>query len=483
MDNRPITPRPDRRAAGWGAHRGRFTLVCAAAFAATLLCRAAEREVFRADFSGAKSLEALGWEILSGPDQSEYEASDDVLRVTCHQNWHNGGLIRKRIPVVKKGVLDFEANIVMENASNALGVALTLGVYNISTWYHDYCKDWRRYFPEGPSKRLPGYSIEPVGHKRLTPVKKHEWARYRIVFDHESGTVEYYRNDMGDPVHIDYDAPVLGRDEYEGGYLRIGSMGLTKGTVVYGVRNLVLSENVAESAAKAARDKVLLFQGIASDRYALAPAAAAACGKENVRAYTLRAHGAAVSPTNQLKLDKLPSGATVQTAAKVLLIDMPIQPGDCLPPMFLKQVVGAVFDGADLVVFGGMFTLGKGGYAGSILERVLPVQLKGTWEVKRLRTMTPLADSKGALGAGHDRPGVLWRHDLTPTEDAEVLLTAGGKPMFVRRPFGAGTVSVFLGAPCGGTDGAGLTPFWESRAWQDWAAANALAPKPNQVKE
>ena len=242
---------------------GVLTLVCD-------IAGAAERVVFKADFSGAQPLSASGWEIRSGSSQSSYEARGGVLRVTCRQNPYEDGFVRRTVPVVKRGMLEFEANTAMADAGNKPGVALTIGVYNISTWFHDYCKDWRRYFPAPPSARLPGFKVEPVGHRRLTAIKHGEWARYRVLFDHDQGIVEYYRDDMRDPVHIDYDVPVLGRDEYEGGSIRIGSMGLTKGDVVYGIRNLVLKELADGPAAATGPRPVLLFSGIGAGRYGMA---------------------------------------------------------------------------------------------------------------------------------------------------------------------------------------------------------------------
>lgn len=427
--------------------------------------------MFEADFSGSTPLAELGWDILATAEQSTYEPKDGMLRVTCHRNWHNGGLIRKRVPVVKKGVLDFEANIAMENQSNALGVALTVGIYNISTWYHDYCRDWRRYFPAGPNQRLPGFSIEPVGHKRLTAVKKNEWAHYRIVFDHDQGVVEYYRNDMQDPVHIDYDVPVLGRDEYEGGYVRIGSMGLTKGSVVYGLRHVVLKELLDDDSTEVARTNVLLFEGIASDQYALGQLAREVFGEEHVRTFTVATHGAAVAPSNQLKLDRLPSAQTVAAAAAILLVDMPAEPGGCLPPMLLQQVVQAVINGADLAVFGGMFSLGKGGYQHTPLAAVLPVQLAGRWDVRSFGTPQQLEAGGEPVGAA----AALWYHDVELNQDAEALMCAAGKPMLVRRALGQGSVSVFLGVPAGTiAPETGVKPFWEAQEWRDWLKTNVL---------
>lgn len=450
----------------------------AAALGGTRLRGADNDVLFQADFSTGATPEQRGWQVLAAPDQSTYEFRDGVLRVTCMSNWHNGGMIRRAVPLAKRGVLEFDVHIALENGANTLGVSLVVSIYNISTWFHDYCKDWRRYFPEGPGKRLPGFSIEPVGHRRLTGVIKGEWAHYRILFDHDTGVVEYYRNDMDDPVYIDYDVPVLGRAEYEGGALQIGSMGITKGAVVHGLRNVVLRALPTPAAGDSERgDDVLVFEGISADLHSLEPAVTAVVGEDNVRTYVLRTHGAAVSPVNQLKLGRLPSSATVGRAAKIVLLDMPAEPGACLPPALLEQMAAAVAAGADLVVFGGMFTLGKGGYIGSPLEAILPVELVGPWEVRELAAPAALTSGTGALGTPEEgRPAVRWYHKLTPKDGAQVLLTAGQKPMFVRRQVGRGTASVFLGVSCGEwtDDARRLVPFWRSPAWKAWLQDNVF---------
>jgi len=423
-----------------------------------------EKVVYQADFSGARTLPELGWEILSTPSRSAYEARDGVLRVTCKKNWHDDGSMRRQVPIVKRGALEFDANIAMENASYALGVSLTISVYNISTWFHDYCKDWRRYFPEPPSARMSGFNTEPVGHKRLTAIKHGEWAHYKILFDCDNGIVEYYRNDMRDPVYIDYDVPVLGRDEYEGGYLRIGSMGITKGGVVYGIRNLTLREINAPVDQSSQNDTLLLFKGIGAHLYDLESLAATHFEEATIRAYTLETHGAAIAPKNQFKVDKLPSAATIAAASVIVLADMPAQSSDCLPNALLQQIVDAVFDGAHLLILGGMYSLGKGGYARTPLASILPVELKGPWEVKSFRKPESLRRGSQTL----QKADVLWYHDISVREGAKVLLTAGGKPMFVRRSLGNGTVSVSLGVACGTiSSGANLQPFWENQAWRE----------------
>ncbi|MBT3375363.1 MAG: hypothetical protein HN406_07180 [Lentisphaerae bacterium] len=441
---------------------------------APLALRAADETVFTADFSGTKPLEQDGWEQVTTPAQSHYEAREGVLRVTCRQNPHHDGFIRRRIPIVKRGSLEFDANIAMEQAGNKLGVALTVSIYNIGTWFHDYCKDWRRYFPGGPNQRLPGFSTEPVGHQRLTPVKLGEWSHYRILFDHDAGTVEYYCNDMRDPVHIDYDVPILGREEYEGGTLRIGSMGLTKGPVVYGIRNVVLKQTTPDSESNSPRETVLLFHGMSSDQYNLGGLFTETVAAGKTRVYTVRTHGAAIAPRNQLKVDRLPSAATVAKASAIVLVDMPLSPGECLPPPLLRQLIDAVHNGARLVIVGGMFSLGKGGHSESALNPLLPIEVDSPWGVTRFPEPRPLCSEAGPLGVALEAPHVLWYHSVNVKEGATVGMTADGKPMFVSWPIGEGSVSVSLPCPAGNVWSKGTPAFWRTTTWRQWLESKIL---------
>ena len=200
--------------------------------------------VYQQDFSGIKDgtdLSELGWSVDASGEQSLWKVKDGHLEVTCLHNPYNGGVVRKKVPLVRRGMLEFDANIAMKGKGNAKGLAFTIEIYNIGTWFHDSCKDWRRYFPAPSDERMPGYRIEPVGHKSLITVKKEEWAHYRIYFDADKGLVEYYYKDMDDPAYVDENVPVFGRAEYQGGYIRMANIGFVNGPVVYGVDNIVLT--------------------------------------------------------------------------------------------------------------------------------------------------------------------------------------------------------------------------------------------------
>ena len=450
---------------------GRLLVVLCVLVATSVPALAQGTVIFEERFEGVKDgtrPDALAWSIHAGSEQSLWEIKDGVLQVTCRHRPYDGGYIEKALPVVRRGVLEFDANIGMEKASNARGLALTLDLYNISLWWHDYCRDWRRYFPEPVSKRMPGFSIEPVGHQSMCKVNKGKWLHYKVIFDTDRDLVEYYCADMVDPVYIDSGVPVLGRSEYQGGKVRIGNLGYATAPVVYGLDNILVRSmpEVEESAAPVQRTGLLVFQGMAMKEYRAAEAVKA-LGATDARYYTIDFWRAAPYPKNMLKLGKMPSSATVAKARAIVLVDMPRGPGGIMPDFLVRQMAQSVHDGGSLVALGGLFTLGKGQFQGTLLEKMLPVALAGKWQVRKAAKPLVLNAADKALGKGLSwlaRPSVFYYHDLKLRPGAKVLMRAGDVPILVQAPFGRGTVTVFLGTPCGKS-----TPdhpgFW---TWPDW---------------
>jgi len=121
-----------------------------------------------------------------------------------------------------------------------------------------------------------------------------------------------------------------------------------------------------------------------------------------------------------------------------------------------------VLDGGRLVVLGGSETLGQGGVPNTYIEELLPVRLKGAFEVVRCEPPLELGLGKAAPDAA--RPALFWRHDVLPVDDAQVLAWAGEHPAGLWRSVGKGRVYVFAGTVLGTGDGA-CTPFWETPFW------------------
>ena len=182
---------------------------------------AAEKVVFEEKFDSPDALKK--WRIDTPADGPKYRIDKGALSVEHIHKFQERSYIEIPIPRIKKGKLEFDVLIDPDHSVAGDRIGLTLGFYNISTFWHDSCKDWRMYFPEPEAKRLPYFFIEPVGHRRISRVAKHKYQHYCILFDHDADLIEFYVDDMQDPKSARYDMSVWGHDYYQGSYLKIGS--------------------------------------------------------------------------------------------------------------------------------------------------------------------------------------------------------------------------------------------------------------------
>ena len=124
----------------------------------------------------------------------------------------------------------------------------------------------------------------------------------------------------------------------------------------------------------------------------------------------------------------------------------------------LKDVVKA---GGGLVVLGGVYTLGNGGFKDTFLDDMVPVETQ-YGEVKKLDKPATLT-STGSLAAGismRPAPSIYWLHDVKPRPGAKVHLKAGNHPLLITKAYGRGRIAVFAGTVLGEKQN-GDTPFWE----------------------
>ena len=129
--------------------------------------------------------------------------------------------------------------------------------------------------------------------------------------------------------------------------------------------------------------------------------------------------------------------------------------------------------GGGLLVCGGPFAYGKGRYAGTELEGVLPVITKGPWDWK-----VPAVPVAMAPTAEHPvLPGIDWKpapylqyyHSADVRPEATVVLKAGDDPLLVTGIAGKGRSAALLATPLGKVEG-GQAAFWE---WPSWPQAMA----------
>jgi uncharacterized membrane protein len=448
-----------------------LTLTC---FAATVLYGQG-KIIYQENFDRFKQptgLEKLGWRVVTKPGHSTYTVRGGKLYVKITPHKYRDGYAEIDVPVCRKGQIDFDV-LVDPQQRGERGIGMTLDLYNISTFWHDYCKDWRLYFPEPTAKRMEGFNTEPVGHKAIGKVKKHKWIHYRICFDTDKDRIECFIDDMKDPAYIKGDAAVLGRAEYQGGKLRIGSFGICSGWYESVVDNIVVRsfDEQTQAETKVNKNLYLLFRGIAFDYYKIGSALRKNGIKvSDIRNYDLDLWRSSYTAENPLKYDKLPGSNSLSHAKSIVLIDAPCGPENILPDFLLKDILQGVHNGSKLVIMGGLFTLGKGEFRGTILEKALPVKLNGVWQVKggeKPLFIKPVSDEYKKINWSA-KPCVYYYHDLKPVKGAKVLLEADGKPLLVSRKLGKGEIIVFLGTTCGGTSDKSL-PFWNWRNWPELA--------------
>ena len=126
--------------------------------------------------------------------------------------------------------------------------------------------------------------------------------------------------------------------------------------------------------------------------------------------------------------------------------------------------------GGNLLVLGGNYTLGQGGFAGTYLADLLPVRVAKARDV--LQAVTPLALTPAPTGLASALPAELWkstprlywRHIVEVKPDAQVHLLAGAEPVLFTGAYGKGRVAVFTGTVLGNPT-AQEQPFWQ---WPGW---------------
>jgi uncharacterized membrane protein len=124
--------------------------------------------------------------------------------------------------------------------------------------------------------------------------------------------------------------------------------------------------------------------------------------------------------------------------------------------------------GGTLIVTGGFYAYGEGGYGGTQFDDLLPFKVGGPFTLLPVTGDNRLQPQAGAdLPSGLDwsaAPRCLWAHQVTALPGAHLLLTLAGKPFLAVRPVGQGRVIACAGSLLGEPKEGGL-PFWEWKSW------------------
>ncbi len=114
-----------------------------------------------------------------------------------------------------------------------------------------------------------------------------------------------------------------------------------------------------------------------------------------------------------------------------------------------EMLADYVVHGGGVLFLGGNNSLGKGALTGTALEKLLPVETRGAWDLQRTGGATADA-AAGAPAWATDpwrEPGgrVDWLQATTVKPGATVWLTAAQQPLLVTAKYGRGRVAVFTG--------------------------------------
>ncbi|MBU4211102.1 MAG: hypothetical protein KKD33_00805, partial [Verrucomicrobia bacterium] len=117
--------------------------------------------------------------------------------------------------------------------------------------------------------------------------------------------------------------------------------------------------------------------------------------------------------------------------------------------------------GGNLLVLGGPFAYGNGGYKGTALDEILPVLSQGPFDLKAVDGVMKWTPGQKMIKTGSLdalKPGYIHYVKVKPA--AKVLLTCGEDPFLVAGAYGDGTVMCITGTPLGSSDFCN-TPQWQ----------------------
>lgn len=125
----------------------------------------------------------------------------------------------------------------------------------------------------------------------------------------------------------------------------------------------------------------------------------------------------------------------------------------------MARLAAYVKNGGTLVVCGGPFAFGCGGYAGTFVESMLPVK---THPFDCLPACASDRDGRTSVKFAETDCSLFWIQKDEVKPGAEVLLkTSSGDPLLVRGAYGKGRVFAFLAAPLGDESRDG-NAFWKN---------------------
>ena len=411
------------------------------------------RIVFQEDFEGG-SLADRGWTVDGTPEQSLWEISDGSLKATCFFKPYKGGRIYREVPYVPRGELTFDAQLAQGGGTGYNHLSLQF-IYGMMLSFKNYGGHHLLRYYGGKWRRVA--SNVPMG----------KWVRVKVRFDGEKKIAEYYCGDMQYPASIETDVVLKPEEGERTVAMVIGNYGLCTGTLEHRVDNVVLRE-LPRHIEGAIQKRLTVYRGVSFERLRVSQIVKR-LGVEAPAIFTMQT-GLGLGPSNRFYLDRMPSILSPGRDRVILFADLPLGPHDAMPTFLLEKIRDDVRAGSKLVVLGGPFTLGNGCFQGTCLEPMLPVELKGPWEIARAPAPLPLraaAPSVAALFDDSESPAVFYYHQVEPKPGSRVIAYAGDRLIMFERAYGNGSVVVFVGAALGRSTET-HQGFWQWPRWPDF---------------
>lgn len=329
------------------------------------------KTVWEERFVSNGNIRSNGYSLVRDNKKDTFEVKDGVLTVSFFNSPYKGTYFRKNAPVIPAGEFSFELKSCVNGKLNSDNLSLKL-----------------HYGQHVFSFRFPHWEVyDPVRKKWFAAgdVKDREWHRYKIRFDAQKKLAEYFIDDMENPVSVREDfifdpkiLPCFGIENY----------GLSMENISYSLRNLRMTELSGASADPGSirLEGTALFRGISASEWPL-DRLVKKLGEKTVRTYVLETPGAHVdNGSNWFDLQPKPPRQPSSLPKNIILADIPLS---ALPPYFHQHILQSVRAGGRLIILRGYYSLNKGNYSGSVLEKILPVTVNDKWGEPR-----PLSDAK-----------------------------------------------------------------------------------------
>lgn len=118
--------------------------------------------------------------------------------------------------------------------------------------------------------------------------------------------------------------------------------------------------------------------------------------------------------------------------------------------------------GGNILVLGGPLAYGNGGYKGTVVEDMLPVVIKGPFDLQRVKTGAKISIIPGILSSGSvSALCPEYIHQMKAGPDAQVLMSCGSSPMIVLGRYGSGKICCISAVPLG------KSVFCDTPQWQE----------------